>query len=223
VLAELGRNGVGGRLRSGHLHRRLAWETRCEIVFEDQWPDGAGEDDAAFRMIARSRMRTLIRAWRVRHGFAFDRPRLHGTALEQMAEGARSNADFARWAAKIVAIRQCLSSGCHHHRQSTNHRRGAMNDERDPPIEPLDYVGGVAVVVIGDVRVARGMSRRHHSSCPHVQLIYDQKERRLAPAKPPKKPGRRRRPVVPFWVLRPKSRRRTEIRRLGRPKATEQA
>ncbi len=98
-----------------------------------------------------------------------------------------------------------------------------MNDERDPPIEPLDYVGGVAVVVIGDVRVARGMSRRYHSSCPHVQLIYDQKELRLAPAKPPKKPGRRRRPVVPFWVLRPKSRRRTEIRRLGRPKATEQA
>ena len=46
-------------------------------------------------MIARSKMRTLIRAWRVRHGFAFDRPRLHGTALEQMAEGARSNADFA--------------------------------------------------------------------------------------------------------------------------------
>jgi len=25
------------------------------------------------------------------------------TALEQMAEGARSNADFARWAAKLVA------------------------------------------------------------------------------------------------------------------------
>jgi len=48
VLAELGRNGVGGRLRSGYLHRRLAWEARCEIVFEDQWPDGAGEDDGRF-------------------------------------------------------------------------------------------------------------------------------------------------------------------------------
>ena len=55
-------------------------------------------------------MRTLIRAWRVRHGFAFDRPRLHGTALEQMAEGARSNADFARWAAKIVAIRHAYQA-----------------------------------------------------------------------------------------------------------------
>jgi hypothetical protein len=76
VLAELGRNGVGGRLRSGYLHRRLAWETRGEIVFEDQWPDGAGEDDAASRMTALSRMRTLIHAWRVRHGFSFDRPRL---------------------------------------------------------------------------------------------------------------------------------------------------
>ena len=46
VLAELGRNGVGGRLRSGYLHRRLAWETCGEVVFEDLWPDRAGEDDA---------------------------------------------------------------------------------------------------------------------------------------------------------------------------------
>ena len=35
------------------------------------------------------------------HGYAHF---LHmRTALEQMAEGARSNADFARWAAKLVA------------------------------------------------------------------------------------------------------------------------
>ncbi len=77
VLVELGRAGVGGRLRAGYLHRRLAWETRGEIVFEDQWPDGAGEDDAACRMTALSRMRTPIHAWRVRHGFSCDRPRLH--------------------------------------------------------------------------------------------------------------------------------------------------
>ena len=77
VLAELGRDGVGGRLRSGYLHRRLAWETRGEVVFEDQWPDRAGEDDVAPRIIALSRMRTLIDAWRVRRGFSFDRPRQH--------------------------------------------------------------------------------------------------------------------------------------------------
>ena len=77
VLAELGWNGVGGRLRSGYLHRRLAWETRGEVVFEDRWSDSTREDDAVSRMIALSRMRTLIHAWRVRHGFSFDRPRLH--------------------------------------------------------------------------------------------------------------------------------------------------
>lgn len=51
--------------------------------------------------------------------------------------------------------------------------------ERDPPIEPQDYIGGVTVIDIGDVRVARGLSRRHHSSCPHRQMVYDQKERRV--------------------------------------------
>ena len=87
VLAELGRNGVGGRLRSGYLDRRLAWETRGEVVFEDGGPDRAGEDDAASRRIALSRMRTLIQAWRVRQGFSFDRPRL-GPAQGRHEEGA---------------------------------------------------------------------------------------------------------------------------------------
>ena len=75
VLAELGRNGVGGRLRSGYLHRRLAWETRGEIVFEDQWPDGAGEDDARSHDFAEQDAQAdpcLARqAW-----LSFDRPRL---------------------------------------------------------------------------------------------------------------------------------------------------
>ena len=87
VLAVLGRNGVGGRLRSGYLDRRLAWETRGEVVFEDGGPDRAGEDDAASRRIALSRMRTLIQAWRVRQGFSFDRPRL-GPAQGRHEEGA---------------------------------------------------------------------------------------------------------------------------------------
>ena len=75
VLAGLGRAGVGGRLRAGYLHRRLAWETRGEVVLEDLWPDRAGEDDAASRMISLTRMQALINAWQVRRGFMFDRRR----------------------------------------------------------------------------------------------------------------------------------------------------
>ena len=71
-----------------------------------------------------------------------------------------------------------MEIGNHHARKNGNHER-RMIDDRDPPIAPLDYVSGVTVVNIGDVRVARGMSRRHHSSCPHIQLIYDQNERRI--------------------------------------------
>ena len=76
VLAGLGRAGVGGRLRSGYLHRRLAWETCGEVVFEDLWPDRAGEAEPAPRMISLTRMQALINAWRIRRGFSFDRPRL---------------------------------------------------------------------------------------------------------------------------------------------------
>lgn len=49
----------------------------------------------------------------------------------------------------------------------------------DPPIDPLDYISGVKVVDIGDLRVARGLSRRHTSSCPHRRLHYDNAERRI--------------------------------------------
>lgn len=54
-----------------------------------------------------------------------------------------------------------------------------MADDKDPPIEALEYLSGVKVVNIGDVRVARGMSRRHHSSCPHRNMIFDKSERRI--------------------------------------------
>lgn len=49
----------------------------------------------------------------------------------------------------------------------------------NPPIEPLDYLHGVKVVDIGDLRVARGMSRRPVSLCSHRQLRYDERERRV--------------------------------------------
>lgn len=56
-----------------------------------------------------------------------------------------------------------------------------MADEvdRDPPIEEPGFIGGVTVVDIGDVRVARGLTRRHQASCPHRHLVYDNNERRI--------------------------------------------
>lgn len=52
-------------------------------------------------------------------------------------------------------------------------------DGRTPPIEPQEYLGGVKVVDIGDIRVARGMTRRPVSSCRHHGLRYDPHERRV--------------------------------------------
>lgn len=49
----------------------------------------------------------------------------------------------------------------------------------DAPIEPHDYLYGVKVVQIEDLRVARGLTRRPASSCRHKQLVYDQGERRI--------------------------------------------
>lgn len=47
------------------------------------------------------------------------------------------------------------------------------------PIEPQEYIYGVNVVQIEDLRVARGMTRRPKSSCRHKKLVYDEKERRV--------------------------------------------
>lgn len=58
-----------------------------------------------------------------------------------------------------------------------------MSDPKDPPKTPpiveQDYISGVKVVDIGDLRVARGLSRRPYSACRHRRLVYDQKERRI--------------------------------------------
>lgn len=54
-----------------------------------------------------------------------------------------------------------------------------MGEGKTPPIEPQDYLGGVKVVDIGDIRVARGMTRRPVSSCRHHTMRYDPKERRI--------------------------------------------
>ncbi|RMR14590.1 hypothetical protein ALP90_101626 [Pseudomonas amygdali pv. ulmi] len=47
------------------------------------------------------------------------------------------------------------------------------------PIEPQDYLYGVKVVQIEDLRVARGLTRRPLSSCTHKKLVYDNSERRI--------------------------------------------
>lgn len=49
----------------------------------------------------------------------------------------------------------------------------------DAPIIPQDFIGGVKVVDIGDLRVARGLTRRPHSTCQHRHQVYDEKERRI--------------------------------------------
>lgn len=52
-------------------------------------------------------------------------------------------------------------------------------DKKDPPIEPQEYLSGLKVVDIGDLRVARGLSRRPHSACKHSNLVFDTHERRI--------------------------------------------
>lgn len=47
------------------------------------------------------------------------------------------------------------------------------------PIEPQEYLYGVKVVQIEDLRVARGLTRRPTSSCRHQKLVYDHNERRI--------------------------------------------
>jgi hypothetical protein len=58
-------------------------------------------------------------------------------------------------------------------------REDDMREDRDPPIEDPGFLSGVTVVDIGDIRVARGLTRRHSSSCPHRNLVYDDRERRI--------------------------------------------
>ncbi|MGE8630396.1 hypothetical protein [Achromobacter denitrificans] len=43
----------------------------------------------------------------------------------------------------------------------------------------MEYLYGVKVVDIGDLRVARGMARRIQSPCRHLRLAFDTSERRI--------------------------------------------
>jgi len=48
-----------------------------------------------------------------------------------------------------------------------------------PPIEATNYISGVNVVDFGDLRVARGKTRRPFRTCRHKSMAYDPNERRI--------------------------------------------
>lgn len=54
-----------------------------------------------------------------------------------------------------------------------------MTDKKDPPIVEQDFLYGMKVVDIGDLRVSRGLSRRPASNCRHINLVFDASERRI--------------------------------------------
>lgn len=47
------------------------------------------------------------------------------------------------------------------------------------PVIEQDFSYGVKVVDIGDLRIARGLTRRRIGNCRHVHLVYDVLERRV--------------------------------------------
>lgn len=47
------------------------------------------------------------------------------------------------------------------------------------PVEPSDYISGVKVVQIEDLRIARGKTKREPGTCRHRSQVYDQNERRI--------------------------------------------
>lgn len=49
----------------------------------------------------------------------------------------------------------------------------------DEPIDEVQFLHGVTVIDIGDIRVSRGMTRRPYSSCTHRRMSYDPRERRI--------------------------------------------
>lgn len=53
-----------------------------------------------------------------------------------------------------------------------------MSDD-DTPIEEQNYLYGINVVDIADIRVARGRAKREQPNCRHRRLMYDQDERRV--------------------------------------------
>ena len=52
-------------------------------------------------------------------------------------------------------------------------------EQKDTPIEAMGFVSGVTVIDFGEIRVARGLSKRPYSGCHHRALGYDSQKRRV--------------------------------------------
>ena len=70
TLLRLGRAGVGGRLRSGYLQRRLAYETKGEVTLELTSAERSLHDSVP-RSTPLSAMGAVIEAWRLACGLSF--------------------------------------------------------------------------------------------------------------------------------------------------------
>jgi hypothetical protein len=70
ALLGLGQDGVGGPFDIDYLQRRLAYETKGEVVIETQWFEVARHQIGVSRTIGLIAMQARIRAWRVRHGLS---------------------------------------------------------------------------------------------------------------------------------------------------------
>lgn len=54
-----------------------------------------------------------------------------------------------------------------------------IDEPKDPPIEEMEYAAGVNVVDFGELRIARGLSKRPPRICAHKRMQYDINERRI--------------------------------------------
>jgi hypothetical protein len=72
TLVGLGREGVGGPLREGYLHRRVAWQSDGQVVLELPTSDDGMAPAHTARAMNLTRMRVLISTWCRRNGLISD-------------------------------------------------------------------------------------------------------------------------------------------------------
>lgn len=53
-----------------------------------------------------------------------------------------------------------------------------MTDD-NAPIEPQDYLYGIKVVELDNIRIARGKTKRPYEKCNHLHMVIDDNERRV--------------------------------------------
>ena len=106
ALDALSRAGVGGRLRTGYLQRRVAWEIHGEVMLGSWLSEEGREPDPVARTTSLTCMQAAITAWRARCGLSFDpavasRPhRDQGRVIRER----NGNAGRAGWSCAVPAI-----------------------------------------------------------------------------------------------------------------------